>query len=40
MDVSMETGTSTLTIITMADIQTLEQEVVRKDVLITSLLQK
>lgn len=37
MDVSMETGTSTSTTITMADIQTLEQEVIRKDFLINKL---
>jgi len=43
MDISMETETSTLTTITLANIQTLEQEVVRKDFVInklTSELQK
>jgi len=37
MDVSMETGTSTSTTFTIANIQTLEQEVVRKDFVINKL---
>ncbi|CAI6375392.1 unnamed protein product [Macrosiphum euphorbiae] len=37
MDISMETGTSTSTTMTMANIQTLEQEVVTKDFVINKL---